>query len=502
MQTALEALNQRLLEVQHLDKAAAVLDWDQQTYMPPAGVQARANQRAAVRKLAHAAFTDAETGRLLEAAEAEVVGAAPESDDAALVRVVRRDFDKATRLPPELVAERAKLTSLAQESWTRARAADDYNAFAPWLERILDLTRRTADALGHGGRMYDALIDQYEPGVSSAALDVMFAELRSELVPLLADLMARGTPVDDALLHQPFELSRQQEFGERLLRECGFEFERGRQDRAVHPFCTSFSRDDVRITTRYDAGFLSPALFATLHEMGHGLYELGLPARHEGNALCDSASLGIHESQSRMWENLVGRSRGFWSHYYPQLQAAFPEQLSAHTLDAFYRAINRVSPSFIRVEADEVTYNLHILLRYELEQALLEGRLSVADAPEAWRAKSGELLGVVPPTDREGILQDVHWSIGIMGYFPTYTIGNLMSSQLYEAAIRAHPEIPGEIPQGNCGTLLRWLRNEVHEAGRKELPHELVARVSGSPPSAEAFLRYLRTKFGEVYQLT
>jgi carboxypeptidase Taq len=495
----LNDLKERLSDIHHLHMAAALLDWDQQTYMPPLGVAARAEQRATLSKLAHTLFTGDETRSLLERAEQEGAGLPLDSDDGALLRVARRDLDKATRIPTELVVEFARVTALAQEEWAKARAANDFPAFAPWLEKIIDLTRRTAEALGYEERLYDALLDQYEPGMTAAQIDAIFGGLKQETVPLARAIFERVDAVDASVLTRDYDEEKQRRFAEKVLADCGFDFQGGRQDRSVHPFCTHFSRSDVRITTRYDRNFLSMALFGSLHEMGHGLYEQGVGESLEGSILASGASLGLHESQSRLWENLVGRSRPFWQRYYPDLQAVFPVALGDVSAEAFYRAMNRVAPTLIRVEADEVTYNLHIILRYELENALLEGRLSVADAPEAWNAKMEELLGIRPSTNAEGILQDVHWSIGIMGYFPTYSLGNILSVQLWEKALADVPSIPEDVARGEFRPLLAWLRENVHQHGRKYLPGELIRRVTGSPLTAEPYVRYLRTKFGEIY---
>ncbi len=413
--------------------------------------------------------------------------------------MARRDFDRAARIPPDLVEALSRTTALAQDEWARARAQNRYALFAPWLERILDLQREVADALGYPERRYDALLDRYEPGLTAAELDRLFAGLEAELVPLARAVLERADPRDDAPLHGDFDEERQRRFIEGVLRDCGFDFDRGRQDRSVHPFCTSFSRDDVRITTRYDRRFLPKALFGSLHEMGHALYEQGIAPELDGTLLAGGASLGVHESQSRLWENLVGRSREFWSRYYPELRAAFPEALGGVDVERFYRAINRVSPTFIRVEADEVTYNLHILVRYELEEELLEGRLSVADAPEAWNARVAAYLGRTPPDDASGILQDIHWSIGLVGYFPTYTLGNILAAQLWEKALEEAPSIPADIEAGRFGTLLDWLRERVHRHGRKFLPAELIQRATGRPLDAGPYIRYLKAKFGALY---
>jgi carboxypeptidase Taq len=499
MSEALEKLKARLAEVHHLGMAAAVLDWDQQTYMPPGGVTARANQKATLSKLSHELFTDDRTASLLAAAEEENRGLPEDSDDAALLRVARRDFDKATRIPADLVEEKSRVTSLAQEAWAKARAENDFPAFAPWLERVVELERRTAEALGYEDRLYDALVDLYEPGMTSRKLDAVFSELKRETVPLVQAISENQSAVDDSVLHREYDEEAQRRFAEAVLADCGFDFTRGRQDRSVHPFCTHFSQNDVRLTTRYDRNFLSMALFGSLHEMGHGLYEQGVSPSLEGTLLSSGTSLGVHESQSRLWENLVGRSRGFWEHYYPRLQQTFPDALRGVSCETFYRAINRSGPSLIRVEADEVTYNLHIILRYEMENDLLEGRLSVADAPDAWNARTQELLGLTPPDNRQGILQDVHWSIGIFGYFPTYSLGNILSVQLFDQAVAAVPSIPEDIRHGRFQPLLGWLRENVHQYGRKYLPEDLIRKATGRPLTVEPYVRYLKTKFGEIY---
>lgn len=501
MGEALSELKAKLADIHNLRTVGAVLDWDQQTYMPPGGVGPRAEQKAVISKLSHEMFVDPKIGMLLDRAAEEVGDLTVDTDEAALVRVTRRDWDKATKLPTELVEEFTRVTALAQEEWAKARAANDYAAFAPWLEKILDLTRRTADALGYEDRLYDALLDQYEPGLTSRELDRIFGEVKEQTIPLARAIFERVEKVDASVLHREYDEEKQKVFAEEILQQCGFDFTRGRQDRSVHPFCTNFSKHDVRLTTRYDRNFLPMALFGSLHEMGHGLYEQGSADELDGTPLAGGTSLGVHESQSRLWENLVGRSRPFWTRYFPKLVETFPESLAGVPLETFYRAINRVAPSLIRVEADEVTYNLHIIIRYEMEVELLEGRLSVADAPEAWNARMKEYLGLVPPTNAEGILQDVHWSIGIMGYFPTYSLGNILSVQLFDQALAAHPTIPDEIQHGEFATLLDWLRTNVHRHGRKYLPTDLVQRVTGGPLRTEPYVNYLRTKFGEIYDL-
>jgi len=469
--------------------------------MPPGGASARAAQLTALVRVIHRKMTGDRAAHLLDAAERAGGGLDADGDDAALLRAARRDFDQMTKVPESLAAELTRVTTLAHEEWAAARAASDWGGFAPWLEQILDLTRQQADHLGHGGERYDALLDQYEPGMTTAQVRAMFDALQPATVSLVRRIAERGPQaIDDSVLHRDFDEEEQEAFGNGVVRALGFDWDRGRQDRAVHPFCTSFGSGDVRITTRFDRRFLPTALFGSIHETGHALYEQGFAARYAGGPLAEAASLGVHESQSRLWENLVGRSRPFWSHFFPSLQAAFPDALAGEDADSFYRAANKAEPSLIRVEADEVTYNLHILLRFEMEQALLSGALAVADAPAAWNARTKELFGLTPPDDAHGILQDVHWAGGMIGYFPTYTVGNLLSVQLYEKAdADGGGQLATQIGAGEFGPLLGWLRENVHQWGRKYLPGDLIGRAVGGPLDPAPYLRYLETKFGALY---
>ncbi|MDE2666415.1 MAG: carboxypeptidase M32 [Acidobacteriota bacterium] len=495
----LDRLKSRMAEVSDLKAAAALLSWDQQTYMPSGGAAARAEQIATLEKLAHGRFVSEEVGAWLEGAAAETQAHAYESDGASLVRLTRRDYDKACRIPPALVEELARQTSLGMEVWVKARSQSDFSQFQGPLQTLVDLQRELADCLGYRERRYDALLDQYEPGMKSADLDRLFADLKNGLVPLVQDISRKLDSVQDEVLRQRFPIDKQTTFGLEMAKEMGFDLSGGRQDQSVHPFCTSFSNRDVRITTRFDERFLPSALFGTLHETGHALYEQGVSTAFERTPLSGGTSLGIHESQSRLWENLVGRSRGFWKFAYPGLQRAFPQQLAGCSLEAFYRAINRVEPSLIRVEADEVTYNLHIMLRYELEAQLVEDNLPVADLPEAWNGRMRDYLGITPPNDALGVLQDVHWSHGLFGYFPTYSLGNLISVQLYDRAKREIPGIPAAIERGEFSPLLGWLRERVHCHGRKFMPAELVRRITGEDLRAAPFVNYLKAKYGEIY---
>ena len=494
----LDGLKARMAELGHLGNASAVLGWDQQCYMPPGGANSRAETFSVLGKLSHEMFTGDETRRLLEGAEAEVAALSTDSDEAATVRVVRREFDKAVKLPSSLVADLGKSTALAHEIWVKARKDNDWSQFAPTLDHLLDLSRQVAHCYGFEGEMYDALLDQYEPGMKTAEVERVFAELRPGLVSLVKDLAA-APPVDDSPLRRDFDPDKQKAFGEMVARRIGFDFNRGRQDRAVHPFCTSFGRDDVRITTRFETNWLPCALMGTIHETGHALYEQGFDPKDNDTPLSGAASLGFHESQSRLWENTVGRSRQFWNVFYPDLQAQFPGVLDDVSVDTFYRAINRVEPSFIRVEADEVTYPLHIMLRFEMEKALLTGGLSVNDVPAMWNEKMRDYLGITPPDDAHGCLQDVHWSGASFGYFPTYALGTMLSAQLYDKAVAENPQIPADLAQGKYDTLLGWLRTNVHQPGRRHLPADLIQRVCGEPAQSRSYLHYLNTKFRDVY---
>jgi carboxypeptidase Taq len=499
MNTPLAELNARLAIISDLKEAGALLSWDQHTYMPPGATAARGQQLATLNKLTHQLLTDPAIGELLSALEAMPL--TPDSDEAQLVKQARRVYARATRLPGDFVEAFAKLRTEAQQRWAEARRAKDFEQFAPLLARIVEMTRQEADYLGYPDHPYDALLDGYEPGARTAEVRRVFAELKEALVALLQAIRTSGRELSDAPLRQPFDEAKQEAFVLEIAQAFGYDLSRGRLDRTVHPFAQSISKYDVRITTRYHPEYLVPALFGTLHETGHALYEQGVADEYYRSLLGMVQSLGLHESQSRLWENLVGRSFGFWQYAYPKLQAYFPQQLEAVPLEDFYAAINRVTPSLIRVEADEVTYNLHIMLRFELELALLEGTLAVSDVPEAWNAKVEEYLGITPPDDAQGCLQDIHWSMGGIGYFPTYTLGNIMSVQLFEAAKRAHPEIEAEIASGRFATLLAWLREHVHRHGGKYNPNEVLVRATGSTLDAGPYVSYLRAKYGALYGL-
>jgi carboxypeptidase Taq len=501
VETKLQELKRRLREIGDLGAASALLDWDQATYMPQGGAAARARQGAMLRRLAHELSVDPALGRLIDELLPYADSLSYDTDDASLIRVARRDFEKAIKVPPDFVARANALRSASFDAWTRARPANDFATMLPFLERNLELSREYADFFRPYDHIADPLIDDADEGMTTASVRALFAELRSELVPMV-HAISEQSPAGDSCLHGVFAEAAQLAFSRTIAERMGYDLRRGRLDTTHHPFCTKFSVGDVRITTRVYESDIGQALFSTLHETGHALYEQGVSAVLEGTPLGHGTSAGVHESQSRLWEIVVARSLGFWQHFYPLLQKAFPDQLGPVALDTFYRAVNKVERSLIRTEADEVTYNLHIMLRFDLELKMLEGRLRVEDLPEAWREGMRADLGVLPADDRDGCLQDVHWFSGaIGGAFQSYTIGNILSAQFYAAAVEANPEIPREIEQGRLSTLHGWLRDRIYRHGRKYQPSELVERTTGRPMSMEPYLAYLRTKYGEIYRL-
>jgi carboxypeptidase Taq len=496
-----ETLLQKVYEIHDLEKAAVLLAWDRQVNMPKAGTPARIQQMTTLRRLGHALFVSDEMGELIEATAAGLDGADYSSNEASLVRYLRRTYNDARKLPVEFVARVTAVSGEAYDAWEQARADDDFASYQPHLEKIIGLAQEMAELYGYEDEKYDALLDKFEPGMKTAEVRATFAKVRQALVPLRQAISERGTAVSDAILHQAFPVEKQEALARYIAQAVGYDFSRGHLGTAVHPFATSFSRDDARITTRWYPDFLSPALFGALHEAGHAMYEQGTDPGLARTPLARGTSTGIHESQSRMVENIIGRSRGFWQAHWPKLQELFTDQLEGATLDDFYRAINKVEPSYIRVEADELTYNLHIILRFELEQAMLNGDLAAAGVPAAWNEKMQELLGIVPPTDREGCLQDIHWSSPNFGYFPTYTLGNLYAAQFYQAALSQEPRLEQELSRGETNGLLQWLRHHIHRHGRKFLPGELVRQVTGRPLSHEPFVHYVTEKFSAIYEV-
>jgi carboxypeptidase Taq len=494
-------LRARLAEHDDLRSAAALLRWDQATYMPEGGNAARGRQLATLEKLAHDRLTDPALARLLDrvspAAEREGDG----SFAARLVRVARRDVDRATRVPARFVTEFANHRAELYDRWTRARPANDFRAVAGLLAKTVEMSREYAGFFAPFDHVADPLIDLVDPGVRTASLRPLFAELRRELVPLV-DAIVAAAPADDRCLRQHFPEAEQLGFGADLAARIGYDATRGRQDLTHHPFMTRFSIGDVRITTRVRPDYLAESMFCTLHEAGHAMYEQNIDPGFEATPLAEGTSAGVHESQSRLWENLVGRSLGFWKGQYARLQAAFPAQLGDVPLEVFYRAINRVERSTIRTRSDEVTYSLHVIMRFDFELELLEGRLAVADLPEAWRERSRADLGVVPADDADGCMQDVHWFDGhVGGAFQSYALGNLMSAQFFDAALRAHPSLPEEIEAGRFDTLRGWLAANIHVHGRARSADEIVLGATDRPLSTAPYLGYLRDKYGALYGL-
>ncbi|MEZ0396565.1 MAG: carboxypeptidase M32 [Anaerolineales bacterium] len=497
----LAELKTRLLEIADLNGAASVLGWDQLTYMPPGGAPARGRQMATLAKLAQEKFIDPAIGRLLDDLRPYEESRPYEDDDASLIRVTRREYERATRVPPEFMARFNVHASEAYMVWAEARPANDFKKVQPYLEKTLDLSRELANFFPGYEHIADPLIDYADYGMKASSVRRLFADLRAAQVPIVQAITAQE-PADDSCLRKRFPEAAQMAFCEEVVRQIGYDFQRGRIDKTHHPFTTSFSIGDVRITTRVKEDYLGECLFSNIHEAGHAMYEQGVDMKYEGTPLAGGTSAGVHESQSRLWENIVGRSLGFWEYFFPKLQQVFPEQLKGVSLETFYRAVNKVERSLIRTDADEVTYNLHVMLRFEFELALLEGTLAVRDLPEAWRERFQADIGILPPDDKDGCLQDVHWFGGVIGgAFQGYTLGNVLGAQFYAEALKAHPEIPDEMKQGKFDTLYHWLIENIYRHGRKFTAPELVRRVTGGDISIEPYLAYLKAKYGQLYRL-
>jgi carboxypeptidase Taq len=485
-------LLQRMQELRDLGGVIGLATWDQETYMPKKADAARAAQLATVQGLYHE--------RLVDPALGEWLGSAKPSgpDEAAMVRVLNHERERAVRVPGRLVKELAEAQSLSLSGWREAREQNDFAIFQPHLERLLKLRREQADAIGHSGDRYDALLDNHEPGMTVARLTPVLEELRKKLVPIVEVITARPPP-KDIFAGKTFDAEAQWKFTFELLEAMGFDLDAGRQDKSVHPFTGGTHPTDVRLTTRISESNPLPAIFGAIHEGGHGLYEQGFSEEHYRTPISSAPSMGLHESQSRLWENVVGRSRGFWRHFFPKLQRHFAAPLGGLTAEDFYRAVNRVQKTLIRVDSDELTYNLHIVLRYELELAMLRGDVSVKDLPDAWNAKMRSMLGVVPPTPKQGVLQDIHWAQGELGYFPTYSLGNLYSASIFNAAKRAMPELEAQIARGDLLPLRAWLRQHIHGEGYRYFAEDLVKKVTGKGLTDADFVAYLKSKYSELY---
>jgi len=497
-QDAYQWLLSHHVETTYLESMRNLLGWDQRTHMPAKGHIHRANQLANIARFIHLRRTAPQIGEMLAAVEGTRLLEDPRSVEAVNVREWRRAFDRAVKIPEKLAVELARVSSEAETVWQNARPKNDWAAFKSYLQRIIALKREEAELIGYSSEPYDALLDEYEPGETARSLEPLFTELRKGLVALLERIEGSPRKPDTACLHGYFPPYEQESFARKVVERLGYDFEAGRLDPTAHPFSVDIGPGDVRITTRYDSGFFNTALFGTIHEAGHAIYQQGLLGEHWGTPMGQAVSLGIHESQSRLWENLVGRSMSFWKHFYALAQKHFPA-LQGVSVDAFHFAINEVRPSLIRVEADEVTYNLHVLLRFELELALLRGDLEVESLPEVWNDKMKSYLGSTPPDYSSGVMQDIHWAIGAVGYFPTYTLGNLYAAQLFRKATTDLGNLEEQMSSGEFGSLLDWLRKNIHSQGSRYLPRDLISQATGEDLNPNHLIKYLEAKYAVLY---
>ena len=501
MNEKLNELKYLMGEVEDLSKAASILSWDQQAYMPPGGAPARASQLGTLSRLSHEKFTDERIGRLLYELSKETKELPYDDDIASLIRVLKRDYEKAVRLPSTFIAELAEASGLGTTAWAQARAANNWDGFSDHLKHMIELKQREAEYIGYRDKVYDALLDSYEPDMKTTQVAQMFDAVRRELVPLVRAISEHADRVDDSVIHRAYDPAKQWELAHEALRVIGYDFERGRMDRVPHPFCTTFSNHDVRVTNRVLPNFFNSAFFGALHEGGHALYELGSPDRFERTGLSGGTSLSVHESQSRMWENLVGRSRAFWQFFFPKFKKAFRKNAADMDAEKMYRAVSKVQPSYIRVEADEVTYSLHVMLRFEAENQLLENKLKVSELPAWWDEAMSSYLGVTPPDVAHGALQDVHWSLGYYGYFPTYSLGTFFSAQLFEQARAQLGDLDEQFARGEFAPLREWLTENIYQHARKYTLNEIAMRVTGEPLQTRSYIAYLKKKYSEIYGL-
>ena len=497
-----EQVCQYARETSTLASVGALLDWDESVLLPPAGGEHRARQSSLLAGLIHRRWVDEQFGQWLDELAASPLASDRHSVEGATICQLKRQRDKKVKLPQSLVEELSHTSVLGQQQWVEARKRNDFASFKALLEKMIGLKRQEADALGWETCRYDALLDDYEPGEKTANVRRVLSGLRDELVPIVAKIVDSGRRPDVSMFEGNFSQASMIEFSRVMAERFGFDFRRGRLDTSPHPFCSSMGPNDCRITTRKTPRTFSDCLYSVLHETGHGIYEQGLPVEHYGLPPGEAISLGIHESQSRMWENQVGRSFAFWQYALPQAKTTFPEALGNAALDAVYFAVNDVCPSLIRTEADEATYNLHILVRFELEQALLDGDLSVDDLPAAWNEKYRQYLGIEPPDDADGVLQDVHWSAGLIGYFPTYSLGNLYAAQFFAQAEQEIGPLNEAFGQGEFGLLRDWLRTKIHCVGQRYTAAELVEQVCGEPLKHDALIGHLKQKFGPLYDVS
>jgi carboxypeptidase Taq len=493
-------LTELIAEVQDLNHCGALMGWDQHTYMPAGAAEERGNMQATLAKTVHEKFVSDEIGSLLAELTKDLPDLDQDSEEYRIITVTARDYERETRVPGDFVAEFAQVTTLANQAWMEARGKSDFSIFQPHLEKILEMGKRYVSFFPPSDHPYDTLLDIYEPGMKTADVKTIFEALRPQQVELVKAIASKPQ-VDDSFLHVDYDEQTMLGFSEEVATAFGYDFKRGRQDKSAHPFTQGMGPDDVRITTRFDPKHPFALLFGTMHETGHALYEQGVGHTWSRTMVESGASLALHESQSRLWENLVGRSLPFWEHFYPRVQELFPSQLKNVKLEQFYKGINKVQPSLIRVEADEATYNLHIMLRLELEIAMIEGKVAVKDLPDLWNTKMQEYLGVTPPNDAKGVLQDIHWSGGMLGYFSTYALGNIISVQLWERFLEYNPELDDQIRKGDFSALLSWLRVKIHQYGRKYEPQELVQRVTKAKIDSAPYVRYLNKKYRAIYGL-
>jgi len=487
-------------ELTDLSHISAVLGWDQQINLPPGGTEERALQSAALGRIMHEKFATDEVGQLIADLEEEVGDLYAETDEARIVKVSKKTYEKQAKVPLPLLMETIKTTTIANEAWVKAKTQADFSIFEPHLVKIVDLRKQYVELFQPYDHVYDPLLDDFEPGMKTKDVKDIFDQLRPQQVQLLQEI-AEKEPPDDSFIKQYYKEDHQEIFGRYVITRFGYDWNRGRLDVSPHPFTTEFGQGDVRITTRYLKEDPGSSIFSTMHEAGHALYSQGVSEKYKRHPLRGAASLAIHESQSRLWENIIGRSIEFWTFFYPSLQMLFPGHLGNVSVDDFYRGINKVEPSFIRVEADEATYNLHIMLRLEIELGLMEGTIAVKDLPEIWNSKMKEYLGVTPPDDAKGVLQDVHWSGAMIGYFPTYALGNLASVQLWDKLLEENPNVPDEIAKGKFETVLAWMREHIHQYGGKFEPQEIMLKATGSKITPEPYIAYLRKKYSGIYEL-
>ena len=495
---ALEELKKEFTDITRLNHIRSLLGWDEMVNLPKGSFAARGEQNALMSKIVHERLISDKIGKLVKEAEKltdlNLV-------DSATLREAKRDYEQEVKLPTELVEEISKTSSLGYVKWVEAREKNDFSIFQPVLEKLVGLQIQVAEKLDTHPDPYSTLIDLYEPGATYDWIANIFSKSKQNLNRIIKKLDASNDKPDFSILTQKWNVDKQWDFSIEVIKGLNYDFNKGRQDKSVHPFTTSLSSSDTRFTTRIDEDFISTCMFGSIHECGHALYDMGFMEQIHDSVLANGCSMGIHESQSRMWENMVGRSMEFWKYFYPKLKTSFPNNLKDKSIEDFYRSINTVQPSLIRVEADEVTYGMHIILRFELEREIIEGNIQVSELPELWNEKMENLLGVTPPTNSDGVLQDIHWSGGSFGYFPTYFLGNLYGAQFYNTALKQHPNLPNEYEKGNFSNLLSFLRENIHQYGRIYQARDLVKRVTGEDLNPDYFIEYLEKKFYQIYRI-